>query len=122
MKTVKFAAVILIITLLAVIVNSVIIAKMIDETIEDIETISNLNIDEKHAEYSRLYSSFKEKQKIISLTVNHTDMTVINESFAELIGATEAHDTEATVTIESRLVDALKHLKRLSGFNIDSIL
>ena len=77
---------------------------------------------ESHQEYERLYKDFKKKEQYISLTVNHEDLTDVESSFSEIVGAAKANDEEAFLTIKSRLIDALDHLRRLSGINIDSIL
>ena len=68
------------------------------------------------------YESFKKKETYISLTVNHADMTSIEESFSELIGYYEVGDMDGAHVTKNRLTDALEHLGRLSGFNIDAII
>ena len=69
-----------------------------------------------------LYDEFKKKETFISLTVNHEDLTRIEESFSEIIGYLSVGNADDAMVIKNRLLDSLEHLRRLSGFNIDSII
>ena len=121
MKTVYLAAVLLTATLLTVIVNSVILKHVIGEITDDVIAAEEENSELAYKEYSEIFEKYRKKSSYISLTVNHEDLTDIENSFAEIIGAAESGDIEGVITIKSRLISALQHLGRLAGINPDSI-
>ena len=121
MKVVKIAVILLICSATFVVANSLILSSIIDSILDEVNT-KDADIDETKEKYEKIYSSFEEKMTYISLTVNHEDLTSVTESFAELIGALEAGDEDAFITVKSRLTSSLEHIRRLSGINIDSIL
>ena len=114
MKSVRIAAVVLVLTVLLVIGNSIVVRELIDGVIEDVETAGP-------EEYRDIFENFKRIEKYISLTVDHEDMMNIELGFAELIGMGEVGDEEGAQVTKSRLKYSLEHLKRLAGMNIDSI-
>ena len=122
MKIVKSAYVILCFTLLSVIANSIALNILITKTLNDVKDLPDYLTDVSYSECENLYNIFKKQEKYISLTVNHEDLTEVESSFAEMLGAIKANDSESVLSIKSRLIDALEHLRRLSGINIDSIL
>ena len=114
------AAFLLTVTLSFVVANTLIIKKEI-EKVED--SVRALDIREGNSKDAiDAYEIFKKKETYISMTVNHYDLTNIEESFAELIGYLSVGDYDGAAVTKSRLLDALSHLRRLTGFNIDSII
>ena len=106
-----------------VVVNTLVLDREIGrlyELTKDL-TISEDNIEKCEKDARELYETFKEKETFISLTVNHEDLTDIENSFAEIIGAAKSGDIDGVITIKSRLISALTHLGRLTGINLDSI-
>ena len=99
----------------AILANSFYIMKITSELSDELELAAVDN-------YEKIAKKFQKKERYISLTVSHDDLTNIEEAFAELIGAANAGDEARLVTIKSRLKDSLTHLGRLSGINLDSIL
>ena len=123
MKTKILAVVLLVLTVGGVIANTVAIGRIIS----DYETaVRELEVDggeESSAKAAReLFESFQDSERFVSITVNHDDLTSIEELFSELIGHLEVGDGDAAHVTKNRLIDALRHLGRLSGFNIDSII
>ena len=114
MKSVRIAAIVLVLTLLSVSANAVAVRGIIAKTIEEIETSAV-------EEYEGVFEEFKKKEVYLNLSVDHEDMMNIELAFAELVSAAEVGDEEAIISIKSRLKHSLEHLKRLSGMNIDSI-
>ncbi len=114
MKSVRIAAVLLVLTLVAVVVNSIAVRWMIGHLIESVE-VAETN------EYEQIFEEFKRMEAYISLTVDHEDMMNIELAFAELIGAVKAGDEDSVTVIKSRLKCSLEHMRRLSGINIESI-
>ena len=121
MKMVRIAAILLVITLLTVIINSIILKNVIDEILHDVADADDDNAEHALNEYLEIYGKYEKLSSYISLTVNHEDLTDIENSFAEIIGAAKSGDLDGVITIKSRLISALKHLRRLSGINLDSI-
>ena len=113
MKSVRMAAVLLVVTLVAVVANSFAVRGMIGGIIERVESAEN-------DEYEEIFKDFKDMETYVSLTVDHEDMMNIELAFAELIGAVQAGDEESVTVIKSRLKYSLEHLRRLSGINIES--
>ena len=121
MKAVRVAAILLIITLLAVVINSIVLKVIIDEITDEVVKAEEEDAELALKEYSEIFEKYKKKSSYISLTVNHEDLTDIENSFAEIIGAARGGDMVGVITIKSRLVSALTHLGRLTGINLDSI-
>ncbi len=120
MRSVRIAAVILFILCISVTLNSVMIKKSADSLAEQIDSCDPRS-PSAEKDFKKIFREFEKKEKFISLTVSHDDLTNIEEGFAELIGAAEAGNISEMEKQKSRLTDALGHLGRLSGFNIDSI-
>ena len=122
MKLKNIAYTILVSTVTLITVNSLVLGRMIDTVTK---AVSDAEVDDTtlaETKYTEIYEDFKKKERYISLTVNHNDLMNIENSFAELIGAAKADDKESLIIAKSRLIDALGHLKRLSGINLDSVL
>lgn len=74
------------------------------------------------AKFNGIYEDFLKNRTYLGITVNHDDIAEVEEEFAEILGALRIGDTQTAEIAKSRLISALGHLKRLSGFNIDSII
>ncbi len=122
MKATKFAYITLIVLLSAVLANSFFIHRLTMKLAEEADAIQTEDIEAAGRDFSDLYKKFKKAEKFINLTVSHDDLTNIEESFSEIIGAAEAMYEPGVKIAKSRLVDSLEHLGRLSGINLDSIL
>ena len=123
MKDKILACIIMVILILGIIINTVLITKGIDKTISSVEDLNILS--ESYTMLSdaeKVYGSFKKKESFISLTVNHSDLTNIEGLFSEMIGYISVGNTKDAEVTKNRLIDSLEHLRRLSGFNIDSII
>ena len=86
----------------------------------------NLNVSEENksalSEAKALRERFMRKERFISLTVNHEDLTNIESAFTELIGELSVEEHKNAEVAKNRLIDALEHLGRLSGCNFDAII
>ena len=107
-----------------VFINTLVLDRQIKALYDDTAKIEIGDSDIQAAERSarELYEEFKKREKFISLTVNHEDLTRIEESFSEIIGYLSVGNADDAMVIKNRLLDSLEHLRRLSGFNIDSII
>ena len=114
MRSVRIAAVILTITVLAVILNAIGVRLVIDGIVADVEAAEADG-------YAEVFERFKKMEVYVSLSVDHEDMMNIELAFAELVAMAETGDAEGAEVTKSRLTYSLEHLKRLSGLNIDSI-
>lgn len=121
MKMVRVAAVLLVVTLLTVIINSLLLRHLIDELTDEVIAADESDTEIAFKEYSEIFEKYKKKASYISLTVNHEDLTDIENSFAEIIGAAKSGDIDGVITVKSRLISAFRHLRRLTGINLDSI-
>ncbi len=119
MKTVIAAYAISIALIIFVIVNSFILSFNINAVIEKLK--STPDTPSSGELYKDIYYDYMRRQKYIALTVNHDDLSTIETSFFEMLGAIDANDEESLIISKSRLLGALSHLKRLSGINMDSI-
>ena len=89
---------------------------------DEISKIDTQDLTATAEKLKEIHREFKKAEKIISITVSHDDLTNIEESFADMIGAAEAKMETNVITAKSRLEDALRHLGRLSSINLDSII
>ena len=78
--------------------------------------------DGAKARAEELYSFYEKHQRLISITVSHDDLRDIDNEMCELVGALRVNDADGAEITKSRLCGSLRHLKRLSGLNIDSII
>ena len=119
-----FAAALISAIIGAVILNTLFLTKTINDFSEKVTRLEISDADIKGAEMNarETYSQFKDRETFMSLTVNHNDLTAIEELFSEMIGYLSIGDGDEARVAKSRLIDALSHLRRLSGVNIDSIV
>ena len=117
----KIAAILmLVITVGFVTANTFVLKSMITEI--------KLEVDELDTESSNLtsaeavYEKFTRYETYVSLTVSHEDLTNIETSFSELMGYLSVGDLDGATIVKRRLSDALGHLIRLSGINIDAVI
>ena len=121
MKSIKISYTVLILCISFVIANGFYLSYITGELYERAEEIEvDSPMAKKQAE--ELYSFFEKHQRLISITVSHDDLRDIDDEMCELIGALSVDDTNGAKTTKSRLCGSLRHLKRLSGLNIDSII
>ena len=121
MKSVRFAYTVFAILFVAVIINSVMLGKVIDKISEELLYAEESDMALAEKEYSEIYEKYKKYELYVSLSVDHDDLSSIEDAFSEIIGAARAEDTAGVITTKSRLTDYLRHIKRLAGINIDSI-
>ena len=112
MKVVAVALILLALSLGAVIANSIILNSIIDEISDEVERTKEEDLNEALERYKDIYSLYQRRATYISLTTDHEDLTNIEECFSEIIGAAKANDKASLIIKKSRLIDALRHLKR----------
>lgn len=125
MKSNVIALSVLAAVMIFVSLNTFFVMREIDLTISEVDglVIEETTGDGSDAEAAeRLYREFLRREKVISLTVSHDDLTNIETNFAEMCGALRAREYGQAKIAKSRLTDALRHLRRLSGITIDSII
>ena len=123
MKEKIFAITSLTFIIAAIAFNTVKMHKDIDSihnAVSEIKTHEGSEIEKRMAESA--YMLFKTKELFLGLTVNHDDLSNIEEGFAEIIGYLSVGNTDEATVTKNRLLDSLSHLRRLSGFNIDAII
>ena len=122
MRAAKIAIAVLFLLATAILANSYYIKCVTINLTERINAVDIDNMESAKEEFESIYNKFKKAERYISLTVSHDDLTNIEEGFADIMGAFEAGAKTSIVMIKSRLTDALEHLGRLSGINLDSII
>ena len=121
MKAYLAARIIFCVLLISVIANSYYIVHTVKGINERVLATECEDMERALEEFEIIKRDFEHAEKFISLTVSHDDLTNIEESFSDIIGAAKAKDENLLLTAKSRLTDALEHLGRLSGINLDSI-
>ena len=124
MKVKIFAFLLMLTIIVSVLINTHFVDKTISEMISEVEAIkiSEDNIDAALCAAQNSLKNFKEKELYISLTVNHQDLTSIDESYAEMLGNLYVGESSAAEVTKNRLLCSLVHLRRLSGINFDAII
>ena len=107
----------LILVLCFVTVNTVMLDRHI-VTMVDVIDVSKLDAEKAN----KAYDIFKQKKMFMSFTVSHEDLTSIEECFIALGDYINDGDEDNAEITKNRLVFYLEHLRRLSGFNMDSII
>lgn len=124
MKEKIFAVIMITLIAGAVTTNTLLLRKNIDKIHASVDKIEFTDEEWESSKQraSEAYDFFKAKELFIGLTVNHDDLSDIEGCFSELIGYLDVEDTSGASVAKNRLIDALGHLRRLSGFNIDAII
>ena len=120
MKVKIIAVTIFIAIILLVTTNTVILAKQIDDLSA---MVSEFDIGEgAYQKATALLENFRQKEKFMSLTVSHDDLTTIGECMVEMRVYLSQEDYANARLSKNRLEYFLEHLRRLSGFNFESII
>jgi hypothetical protein len=119
-KIFGFATVIIIIA--AVTFNTLTLHKEINSVYNTVNELQISSSPKSLKEAEAAYELFKQKGTFFGLTLNHEDISNIEDCFSEMIGCLYVGDTDGAAVTKNRLTDALDHLRRLSGINIDAII
>lgn len=120
--SVKIVAVIILVCVISFVsINTIILDRQIGEVIEEVRGL-DISSEGAMEDAKELYADFMRKEKYMSLTVSHDDLTSIEDCFVEMIGYISVGDGENAQVTKSRLISYLEHLRRLSGFNIDAVI
>lgn len=104
-----------------VITNTLVLQRVTDRLISKVEEL-NVDRDEALEKVIEIDEFFREKECYIGFTVSHDDLTNIEDCFAELTGYISVGDTDGAKVAKCRLIRFFEHLRRLVGFNIDTII
>ena len=120
-KSVPVALITLLSIIIFVCADAPIVSGMIDKTIAELEgfKISNEGAEEQ---FSQIKNRYERRVKYINLTVSHSLTLEVEAFFSELQTEVKYGDENDIQKAKSRLIDALLHLKRLSGFKLESII
>ena len=122
---IKIFAIVAVLTVVgAVAINTAVLNKQITALARAVNelNIRGVTVEEARERANAIFDKFKEREAYISLTVSHDDLTNIEDGFAELIGYLSVDDKDGAEVTKYKLENALLHLQRLSGFNIDAII
>jgi hypothetical protein len=107
----------------SVFANSFVLDRIIGEMTKEVESFEfHEGSKEEEEKFIELYKSYKSAERYISITVNHDDLTNIDNDFNEIIGCLKVNDIQGATIAKSRLEGCFSHLWRLSSINIDSII
>ena len=117
----KILAFTLFVAIIAFVITNTLVIK---DRIEDMQSsLKDIQIGENaEDEATILYGEFKKAKNYFSLSVNHEDLTNIEDSFVEMIGYLSVKNYKDAEVTKNRLICSLEHLRRLSGFTIDAII
>ena len=73
------------------------------------------------AMYRSLYEDYKKREVWLCIIIDDESLIKIEEDFADVIAQASTNSEEAEISI-NRLICHLEQIRRLSGFNIKSIL
>ena len=122
MKEKIFGFVTVIIIIAAVTFNTLTLHKEINSVYNTVNELQISSSPKSLNEAEAAYELFKQKETFFGLTLNHEDISNIEDCFSEMIGCLYVGDTDGAAVTKNRLTDALGHLRRLSGINIDAII
>ena len=122
MKIAIFATIVLLLSFGLVIANSILLRVYIDEILNEVREIEIDDVGTALMKFESAFKKFERREKFVSLTVSHSDLTSIEDAFCDIIGAGNAENKGEMIKTKTRLINSLEHLRRLSGINIDSIL
>ena len=114
--------------LLAVALNTIFVARGIEKSIEEIESIQQPRTSEEadlrlQAELAlEAQANWRRRLKFLSLSIHHHDAMQASEHLASLCGAAQANDPKAYTQTLSILKDAFMHIKELNTPSIWSVL
>ena len=119
-----FAFILMIILIGAVSLNTYVIDRKISGLHDKLELVSitDSNTEQVRQKVEEIFEEYKSCETYVSLTVNHDDLTNIEDNFAELIGNLSVGDADSAKVTKNRLLYSLEHLRRLSGINVDSVI
>jgi hypothetical protein len=116
MKSILIPITVLIISVIAVITNSLVLDHLLDLTEEEIE------LAQTPEDIDAAFEKYQKRQYYLELTVNHSTLRDTENIFSEL-RATASEDGigEETDILKSRLSDTLDQIRRLSTIGIEGI-
>ena len=98
MKSVRFAYAVFIVLVILVLINSLSVGKIIDSISDDITRAEESDMAIAEKEYTEIYEKYKRYELYVSLSVDHDDLSNIEDAFSEIIGAARADDAAGVVT------------------------
>ena len=128
MKQFLIAILVFSLIVLAVALNTIFVARGIEKSIEEIESIPQPSTSEEadlrlQAELAlKAQANWRRRLKFLSLSIHHHDAMQASEHLASLCGAAQANDPKAYTQTLSILKDAFMHIKELNTPSIWSVL
>ena len=116
-----FSVALLVLLIFSVATNTFFLTRCIDEILSDVEKLDTES--EKARDFGeKIFENYKNAEGFLSLTVSHDDLADVNSYFTEMNAYLSLGNSEEAAVAKSRLIDALSHLRRLSGFNFNAFL
>lgn len=125
MKTFIAACILLILLFACVCLNSSFVVHTIDGyhaiIQEQTRATEGVGLYEQFTTLTELWQKWKKDVRLLSLTVNHADLMVVEEKFSAAIGAASADAYEDYMIAREQLLYSLVHLKEMGEVNLGNI-
>ena len=122
-REVRLAIIFLVLLFLAVGISTAISSAVTSGLIESIGALyTGEGCQKSSAAADAVYEKFESWRFFFSITISHDDIGLAESELLELVEAVKAGDATAASIAKSRLIGALKQLKRLSGIGPDSVI
>ena len=123
MKSSVIACAIIVLLVLLIVANSIVVSKIMDRMVEQLSSIVFGDGGEALTrQVHRLRMGYKEKELFLSLTVSDRYLETIDSCYIDMLSGAQANDEVGFMTAKNRLAAILEQQRRLSGFNLSSLL
>ena len=117
MRPVIIALAVLVLIFSLTLANSIYIERRIDSYISAIDSD-----DGSPNFYTSLFEEFKRDEKFFSITISHSELFSVTDTFSELSALAESGKSDEIEPLKSRLKNALLHLLKTSELSPHGIL
>ena len=122
MKSIIVSAVLIVSITAFAFTSSALVTNYLDELSQSVEKYEKSDEEGMTVIYRALYEDYKRREAWLCIIIDDESLIQIEEDFSDIITHSSAQNgDEATASIK-RLICHLEQIRRLSGFNIKSVL
>ena len=121
MKSIIISSTLIIIIIAFAFTSSALVSNYLDTLSEEVEAYKDSDEETKSIIYRAMYDDYKRREVWLCILIDDESLIKIEEDFIDIITQTNADKDESVISI-NRLICHLEQIRRLSGFNIKSIL
>ena len=122
MKNIIISAVLIVVITVFAFTSSALVSKYLNELGESVETYASAEKESAHKIYQALYEDYKKAEVLLCIVIDDESLIQIEEDFTDIIVHTAIRNSDEAQAAIKRLICHLEQIRRLSGFNIKSIL